>query len=610
MILNDPWEQTVNLPQVQHLSLWRNVLQFLTKRIITLGLAVITAVYLTIIIANFGGFVDDIVSARIELQVGLMIRGGWLSELPPDERIAVAEQTIVEMQDAAGLNDPFLLRSARWLWDGLTLNWGEPERARIYDASATNVNVRDIIADNLSRTLLVFGVANVLMFVTAVFIALLLNRRHGGFLDRAFILLSPISSAPAWVYGVLLSTFLLRFFGFSSGGTLDFRLGDLRLTQLLLLLRHLLLPFAAMFLAGLFQTVYIWRSFFQVYRNEEYVDMAYAKGLSNGRIDRHYIMRPALPALLTSFALMLAVLWQEVIALEFFFNVQGIGRLFARALAAYDTPMIVAIVTTFAYLLAITVLILDVCYALVDPRVRVGSKEQQKSLAGQTRRRLRPKRRQRATSKRVWRLPRPNFVSLATSFRKMWVSIRETVRALREYKTAVVGLTIIIFLVIVSIYTVITIPYSEAIAIWHGEYDEWSRNPREALPSWVNLLRGKDLPPTLTYKSTEAEHAKQTTTLGDGLTKDTMPFAFDYDYADFPQDIILDITAQYTERGPHVAVIWVWPDGTERELSSFKPNLRESYFVSQDKRLQRRLRSDFPHQAIFLGSDGTAELPI
>ncbi|MCP4419167.1 MAG: ABC transporter permease [Chloroflexi bacterium] len=38
--------------------------------------------------------------------------------------------------------------------------------------------------------------------------------------------------------------------------------------------------------------------------------------------------------------------------------------------------------------------------------------------------------------------------------------------------------------------------------------------------------------------------------------------------------------------------------------------MRESYFVSQDKRLQRRLRSDFPHQAIFLGSDGTAELPI
>src|SRR5690606_29339020 len=50
----------------------------------------------------------------------------------------------------------------------------------------------------------------------------------------------------------------------------------------------------------------------------------------------------------------------------------GIGRLFISALGAYDTPMIVGLTVMFAYILAITVFFLDIIYALVDPRVRVG----------------------------------------------------------------------------------------------------------------------------------------------------------------------------------------------------------------------------------------------
>ncbi|MBK8990106.1 MAG: hypothetical protein IPM39_29265 [Chloroflexi bacterium] len=49
--------------------------------------------------------------------------------------------------------------------------------------------------------------------------------------------------------------------------------------------------------------------------------MTREKGLSNGQIERRYLLRPALPGLLTSFALMTIVLWQEIIVLEYIFNV-------------------------------------------------------------------------------------------------------------------------------------------------------------------------------------------------------------------------------------------------------------------------------------------------
>ncbi len=606
-----------SLPQGRASDTWRNVLKFVLMRLAMLIVTVVAAVYLTIIIANLGGYVDTIVAARIEEQVGFLMRGDWMRDAPPDERMAAAEELIVNLKDAAGLNDPFLLRTARWLGDGLTLNWGEPGRARAYGISAGGKTVREVIVENLSRTLLVFGLANLLLFGVSVFFALALSRRHGGVLDRIFILLSPISSAPAWVLGVLLGVFLLRVFGFSPGGSFDSWPGagesGFQLNVVLVVLRHLALPFTAVFLAGLFQSVYTWRSYFQIYRNEDYVDMAYAKGLTNGRIDRNYIIRPALPALLTSFALLLAVLWQEVIALEYFFNVQGLGWLFIQALNAYDTPMIVAIVTVFAYLLAITVFILDICYVFIDPRVRIGSKEQNGRDRVRTKRHFwqRRKRKPKLNKKRLsFSLPHFNFADTSARFRRVGGEIQYIAKGLWQYPSAVIGLFIIFALLGVSVYTVIAIPYNEAITLWRGDDDVWARNPSDALPTWVNLFRRDNLPPNMSFSSLGPDSTKQVTDLGDGLVDESIPFTFEYDYGDFPQDIILDMTAQYEEKGPHVTLTWVWPDGSERELTSFQPKLSETYYLSRDKRLQRRLRSDFPQQALFLGPEGNAVKPV
>jgi peptide/nickel transport system permease protein len=61
------------------------------------------------------------------------------------------------------------------------------------------------------------------------------------------------------------------------------------------------------------------------------------------------------------------------IILETVFNWPGIGRLTFQAIGLYDTPVIVASTVIYAYLLALTVFLLDIVYALVDPRVKVGA---------------------------------------------------------------------------------------------------------------------------------------------------------------------------------------------------------------------------------------------
>jgi peptide/nickel transport system permease protein len=47
--------------------------------------------------------------------------------------------------------------------------------------------------------------------------------------------------------------------------------------------------------------------------------------------------------------------------------------MFFRAIGAFDTPVIVASVVIFAYLLAVTVFFLDILYAILDPRVKLGA---------------------------------------------------------------------------------------------------------------------------------------------------------------------------------------------------------------------------------------------
>jgi peptide/nickel transport system permease protein len=117
---------------------------------------------------------------------------------------------------------------------------------------------------------------------------------------------------------------------------------------------------------------YNWRTFFLIYSSEDYVEMAKAKGLSSRAIERRYVLRPTLPTIITSFALLLITLWTGAIILETVFNWPGLGRAYFTAIGLYDTPVIVGNAVIYAYLLAITVFLLDFIYALVDPRVRIG----------------------------------------------------------------------------------------------------------------------------------------------------------------------------------------------------------------------------------------------
>jgi peptide/nickel transport system permease protein len=251
----------------------------------------------------------------------------------------------------------------------MRLNLGRAEQLH---SDAGSREVRAIIAERLPATLLLFGTANLLVFFVSISVALSLSRRYGSLLDRIVIGLAPSSAAPGWFYGI----FLILIFAFllpllPPGGMVRVPPPENAFDYALDVARHMILPVAAMFLSSIFVSIYSWRTFFLIHSSEDYVEMARAKGVPARLIERRYILRPTLSPIVTSFALMLIGLWGGAIILEQVFNWPGLGTLMFRAIGQRDTPVIIATVVIFAYLLALTVFLLDILYAILDPRVRL-----------------------------------------------------------------------------------------------------------------------------------------------------------------------------------------------------------------------------------------------
>jgi len=287
-----------------------------------------------------------------------------------DARAEFLATQIAQEEQRVGLNTPVAVRNLRFLLNALSLNMG---RAINMTSDSGSKLVRLIILERLPATLLLMGTAELLLFFLSVFMALSLSRRYGSWWDKVVITLSPSSAAPPWFYGIffiLIFAALLRVLPF--GGMTDSPPPSNPVDYALNVLKHLILPASALIISSLFLSIYNWRTFFLIYSSEDYVEMAKAKGLTARDIERRYILRPTLPAIITSFALVLIGTVGGAIITETVFLWPGLGRTLYRAIGLYDTPVIVGATIIYAYLLAITVFLLDFVYVLVDPRVKIG----------------------------------------------------------------------------------------------------------------------------------------------------------------------------------------------------------------------------------------------
>lgn len=364
-------ENNQNQEPKKERSEWLRILRYSALRIISLFIAVVIGTYLMILIANMGGYVDEIREARIQYEVSMRLgQDEAFQDLPSEQQSELIEDEIQRERRIRGLDTPFIIRSFVFLGDALTLDLGRSEEMASAEGSRS---VRAILLERLPPTLFLFATAQIITFFIALLIAMKVARNYGSKMDKLIIALAPSSAAPSWFYGIFLILIFAAVLGWLPfGRMMGTPVPETTIGYALEFIRHLILPVTAVILSSLFTLSYSFRTYLLIHSAEDYVELAKAKGLSNRHIERRYVLWPTLPPIITAFLLGIISVFMGQMVLEQVFNWPGVGRLLFEAISLYDTPVIIGVIVIFAYLLAIIVFLLDFIYGLIDPRVRIG----------------------------------------------------------------------------------------------------------------------------------------------------------------------------------------------------------------------------------------------
>lgn len=183
-------------------------------------------------------------------------------------------------------------------------------------------------------------------------------------------------------------------------------------------------------------------------------------------------------------------------------------------------------------------------------------------------------------------------------------------REIKEYPSAIAGLVIIGLVIGLAAYTLVTMPYGEAIRLWRGGEEVWQDYPKNASPSWTNLFRQTDLPETMVLDTRSGAAEKTVDRETPGISDVTIDFTFDYAADGFPQELSLFTYASYSEKQPFVEVTWITPDGREIKIADLSSKSSDAYRFEADANLVRRLKGVAPQKALFADPNAAELTPL
>jgi peptide/nickel transport system permease protein len=236
----------------------------------------------------------------------------------------------------------------------------------------TEENVDERIVEGIPATFsLCIGAAVLWMFFGILF-GYLSAVRAGGKLDKALtvVAVTGISIPVFWLAAILLNYLTYQLAIFPSGGYVGFTENPLEWAN------HLILPWItlAIVYVGFYSRVL--RSNMLDAMDEDYVRTARAKGLSERRVMTRHVLRNSLVPIVTLFGLDFGALLGGAILVEGIFDLDGIGQYAYESLLNLELPPIMAIVLFGAFFVVLFNTLVDIAYAYLDPRVKLGSSAQ------------------------------------------------------------------------------------------------------------------------------------------------------------------------------------------------------------------------------------------
>lgn len=276
-----------------------------------------------------------------------------------------APEAVAALADKLGLNQSAWTRYVQWLWGLLRFELG--------DSYAYGSPVAELIAERLALTVPLALLAMALTTVLALSMGVYAAARHRRAGDIGMMVFSQLGIAIPnfWFAILLILLFAVKLQWFSAGGFPGW--SEAQGGGVLPALQALLLPAVALAVVQAAILSRITRSAMLEVLREDFMRTARAKGLSARQALWGHGLRNAMIPVLTVMGLQFANLLAGTIVVENVFTLPGLGRLIFQAIANRDLVVVRNCVMLLAALVVIVNFVVDVLYALIDPRIKTAA---------------------------------------------------------------------------------------------------------------------------------------------------------------------------------------------------------------------------------------------
>jgi len=237
----------------------------------------------------------------------------------------------------------------------------------------SNKKVSEIIMEHIEGTFWLAFSSMVFATSLGILMGIFAGLNQNSWIDRSLVSFSVIGiSAPSFVAAILMA----MFFGFYLADYTGLNItGQLWVTDSIhgkqLELKNLILPTVTLGLRPLAIIVQLTRSSMLEVLSQDYIRTARAKGLTKYSVIAKHALKNALNPVITAVSGWLASLMAGAFFIEYIFNWKGIGMVTIKAVENLDFPVVMGSTLFIALIFIFVNLLVDILYALVDPRVRL-----------------------------------------------------------------------------------------------------------------------------------------------------------------------------------------------------------------------------------------------
>lgn len=278
-----------------------------------------------------------------------------------DEADPAVQQALREMY---GLDQPLPVQYLAYIKQLLSGNMGK--------SIVFGRPVWDMISERLAPTILLIFTAAIISLVVGSLLGIICARREGSLPDAVVSFISYVCNAmPSfWVGLMLIIIFSTRLGWLPASGMTDVRHTYTGIAYVLDVLKHMALPVLALVIASIPTYFRIAKSSVLQVCNEDFITTFRAIGMSEGHIFRRYVFKNAILPIVTIFGIRMAFMVSGVTLVETVFAWPGTGRVLMTAINQRDYPVLMGMYLIMCIMVALMMILVDIVYALLDPRIR------------------------------------------------------------------------------------------------------------------------------------------------------------------------------------------------------------------------------------------------